>query len=145
MTDIMNPFVDGAELVNTVTLGLLMTVMPTLKAGHSLATFVGAALGTHKSLTEESAKTAEEAHLNWVKCGRNVSYLVVGAVGSLSLLVAIKAQEIIILIGLTAGLGFTVYGFFYERMVNPKHDYELLGIAGRKSVFKDYAALTVGG
>ncbi len=141
VADIMNPFVDGAELVNTVVLGSLATAMPALKAGHSVATLIGSAIGTHKGLTEETAKTEEEKHLNWVKLGRNVSYLVVGAVGTLSLLVAIKAQEIIILVGLTAGLGFTVYGFFYERMVNPTHNHELLGTAGRKSVFKDYVTV----
>ncbi len=119
LTSLIDPVCNAIEFGNEY-LPLEQGAFTAMKAVNYGSTFIGNTNGIVKEAEKMYGMPefdTKKATLHLINIARNVSYVVLGAIGLASVFLGFAAMPWMFLACLTSGLTFTLGGFFYERLV----------------------------
>jgi hypothetical protein len=121
-TALINSTVDGIDFSSRF-IPIDHSVMTWLKGFNFAATFGGAGVGAAEQvqkLTEAKEHETAKKTLFMINLARDVTYAALGALGLFWIVTATAFVPWVLVALLTAGLSFTIGGYFYEKLYDPE-------------------------
>ncbi len=121
-TSLTNSVVDSVDFSSRF-LPIDQNVMSWLKGLNFAATLGGAGNGAIEQIQNFCKTTdadAQKRTLYMINLARDVSYVAVGVIGVASFVTGAAIVPWMIVAALTSGLGFTIGGYFYEKLYDPE-------------------------